>query len=39
MKLINFLSGKTLGQLRRLLMIRGTYKWNAWVRDLTAYFG
>ena len=25
-----------IGDIRRFLMIKGTWKWNAWVRDLTA---
>jgi hypothetical protein len=27
---------KYIGKIRRLLMIKGTHKWNAWVRDVTA---
>lgn len=25
-----------IGTVRRALMIRGTWKWNAWIRDFTA---
>ena len=25
-----------IGTVRRFLMIKGTWKWNAWVRDITA---
>ena len=25
-----------IGSIRRKLMIQGTHKWNAWVRDITA---
>ena len=25
-----------IGSVRRLLMIKGTHKWNGWIRDLTA---
>jgi len=34
----NMQKGKKMkiGTLRRALMIRGTWKWNAWVRDITA---
>lgn len=33
---MKLLRGKWLGRIRRLLMVRGTHKWNAWVRDVTA---
>lgn len=26
-----------IGKIRRFLFIRGTWKWNAWVRDITAW--
>ena len=26
----------TIGRVRRLLLIPGTWRWNAWVRDVTA---
>ena len=25
-----------IGTVRRVLMIKGNWKWNAWVRDITA---
>lgn len=25
-----------IGNVRRFLLIRGTWKWNAWVRDITS---
>jgi len=25
-----------IGKIRRFLFIKGTWKWNAWVRDITA---
>jgi hypothetical protein len=25
-----------IGDIRRFFMIRGTWRWNAWVRDITA---
>ncbi len=25
-----------IGSLRRFLFVKGTHKWNAWVRDITA---
>ncbi len=28
---------KNIGNVRRKLFIKGTWKWNAWVRDITAW--
>lgn len=36
---MKLLPGKWISRLRRLLMVRGTRKWNGWVRDLTAKLG
>lgn len=33
------LNHKTIGKIRKFLMIQGTHKWNALVRDLTAKLG
>jgi hypothetical protein len=33
------LSHANVGRIRRLIMIRGTHRWNAWVRDVTARLG
>lgn len=33
------LSHKTIGRIRRALMIRGTHRWNGWVRSWTAKLG
>ncbi|HDY86923.1 MAG TPA: hypothetical protein ENH82_02270 [bacterium] len=27
----------SIGTVRRFLFIKGTYRWNAWVRDITAW--
>lgn len=32
-------NNKTIGRIRRLLFINGTHRWNAWVRDVTAWLG
>jgi len=26
-----------IGSVRRFLFVKGTHKWNAWVRDVTAW--
>ncbi len=31
-----WITQKNIGPLRRFLMIKGSWKWNAWVRDITA---
>jgi hypothetical protein len=36
---VRLLSGKAVGWLRHLLMVRGVHKWNALVRDATAKLG
>jgi len=28
-----------IGRIRRLLMVPGTHRWNAWIRDITARLG
>jgi hypothetical protein len=34
-----FWTHSRVGRLRRLLMVRGSHRWNAWIRDLTARLG
>lgn len=36
---MKLLSSTNIGRLRRFLLISKPCKWNAWVRDLTAYLG
>jgi hypothetical protein len=36
---MRLLTGTQVGRLRRLLMVRGTHRWNGWVRGWTARLG
>jgi hypothetical protein len=36
---MQLLSGRQVGVLRRLLMVKGQHRWNGWVRGLTARLG
>jgi hypothetical protein len=37
--MMRLLNGNQIGWLRGLLLVRGTHRWNAWVRDVTAWLG
>jgi hypothetical protein len=32
-------SHKNVGRIRRSFMVRGSHRWNGWIRDLTAKLG
>lgn len=36
---MTLLSGRWVGWIRRFLMFRGTWRWNRWVRNVTAFIG
>ena len=36
---MKLLSNRMIGRVRRFLFTRTPSKWNAWVRDVTAWFG
>jgi hypothetical protein len=36
---MKLLSHNNIGRLRRMLMLPGSWRWNAWVWDVTAHLG